>query len=409
MVRTVDSGGVIQRISVDPTPTKIKLDPPQRGDTEVASLPDHLGAQLIRIDPDGVVCTVPNCGVRLGFSFDVGADTAVEQQIHWSAQDGANEFRRSHLGDLLVNTQRLANARTDRDRLLLTAEHPTPGADQAGVVILPTRSREIEQPTPLLKRASRVRVGIDEDVPVVKGRNQPDVLGEQHAVAEHVTTHVADTGDGEILGLGIDPHLTEMTPDRLPGTLGGDAHRLVVIADRTTGGERVTEPKPVGVGDVVGDIGEGRGALVRGDNKIGVVAVTAHHPRRSHHLSTGPLDLTGTLDPTGTLNIVGDVEQAGHEQPVAGDSLVARRLPVQCVVAGERRGIFDDEPPLGADRNDDRIFHGLRLDQAQDLGPEILSTITPAQPATCDRTKSQMNTLDPGRVDEDLEFRTRKG
>ena len=403
MVGTVDSGRVIQRVGVDPTSAKIKLDPPQRGDTEVPALPDHLGAQLIRIDPDGVVSAVPDCGIRLGFSFDIGADTAVEQQVHRGAQDGTNEFRRSHLADLLVNTQRLANARTDRDRLLLTAEHPTPGADQAGVVILPTRSREIEQPTPLLKRACRVRVGVDEDVPVVKGCNQPDVLGEQHAVAEYVTTHVADTGDGEILGLGINPHLAEMTPDRLPGTLCGDAHRLVVIADRTTGGERITEPKPVRVGDVVGDIGEGRGALVRGDNKIGVVAVTAHHPRRSHHLSTG------TLDPTGTLDIVGDVEQGGHEQPVAGDSLVTRRLAVQCVVAGERRGIFDDEPSLGADRNDDRIFHGLRLDQAQDLGPKILATITPAQPATCDRTESQMNTLDPGRVDEDFEFRTRKG
>jgi hypothetical protein len=36
-------------------------------------------------------------------------------------------------------------------------------------------------------------------VPVVEGGHQPDVLGQQHAVAEDVAGHVADADDGEVL------------------------------------------------------------------------------------------------------------------------------------------------------------------------------------------------------------------
>jgi hypothetical protein len=47
-------------------------------------------------------------------------------------------------------------------------------------------------------------------VPVVEGRDQPDVFGQQHSVAEHVAGHVADPDAGEVLGLGVDPELTEV-------------------------------------------------------------------------------------------------------------------------------------------------------------------------------------------------------
>ena len=109
---------------------------------------------------------------------------------------------------------------------------------------------------------------------------------QQHAVAEHVAGHVADADDGEVLGLGVDAQLAEVALDRLPGAAGGDAHRLVVVADRAAGGEGVAEPEAVRLGDVVGDVGEGRGALVGGDDQVGVVAVvpddvaSAARPRR---------------------------------------------------------------------------------------------------------------------------------
>ena len=70
--------------------------------------------------------------------------------------------------------------------------------------------------------------------------------------------------------------LAEMALDRFPGAARGDAHLLVVVAGRAAGGEGVAEPEAVGVGDVVGDVGEGRGALVGGDHEIGIVAVVAH-------------------------------------------------------------------------------------------------------------------------------------
>ncbi|HVD63963.1 MAG TPA: hypothetical protein VNC14_06690, partial [Lapillicoccus sp.] len=59
---------------------------------------------------------------------------------------------------------------------------------------------------------------------MVVGGDEPDVLAEQHAVAEDVAGHVADADDGEVLGLGVVAHLTEVPFDGFPGALGGDAH-----------------------------------------------------------------------------------------------------------------------------------------------------------------------------------------
>ena len=42
--------------------------------------------------------------------------------------------------------------------------------------------------------------GIDEHVAVIERGDEPDLLGEQHAVAEHVAGHVTDADDGERLG-----------------------------------------------------------------------------------------------------------------------------------------------------------------------------------------------------------------
>src|SRR6478609_4236765 len=100
---------------------------------------------------------------------------------------------------------------------------------------------------------------------MVEGSDQPDVLGQQHAVAENVTRHVADTDDREVLRLGVDAEFAEVVLHRLPGTARGDSHRLVVIADRTATGEGVAEPESVVGGDAVGDVAERGGALVGGD------------------------------------------------------------------------------------------------------------------------------------------------
>jgi hypothetical protein len=44
---------------------------------------------------------------------------------------------------------------------------------------------------------------------------------------------------------GVEAHLAEVPLDRLPRAAGGDAHALVVVADRAAGGEGVAEPEAV--------------------------------------------------------------------------------------------------------------------------------------------------------------------
>ena len=119
VIRTVHTRGVIQGIGVDPSAAQVELDTAERGDTEIAALADDLRADLVGIDAHGVVGAVTHTGLRLGLSFDVGADTAVEQQVDRGAKDRADEGGRGHLADLFVDTQRSAHLDGDRDRLLL--------------------------------------------------------------------------------------------------------------------------------------------------------------------------------------------------------------------------------------------------------------------------------------------------
>src|SRR5690606_1748901 len=114
------------------------------------------------------------------------------------------------------------------DALPISRVHPAALGDQRGVVIGPARARQPEQALALGVRTCRVRVRVDEDVPVVERGDQADVPGEQHAVAEHVAGHVADAHAGEVLRLGVVPQGAEVALDRLPGAASGDAHALVV-------------------------------------------------------------------------------------------------------------------------------------------------------------------------------------
>ena len=231
---------------------------------------------------------------------------------------------------------------------------------------------------------------------MVERGHQPNVFGQQHSVAEHVTAHVPDTDDGEVLGLGVHAHFAEVPFDAFPRALGGDAHLLVVVAHRPAGGERVTEPEPVGLRDFVGDVGERRRALVGGHDEVRVVAVTAHDVGRGDDLAGGLVD------------VVGEVEQARDEQLVAGDALVALRVAVGGGVAGALWRLLDDESALGADGHDDGVLHRLRLDQTEDLGAEVLLSVRPPQPAARDEPEPQVHALDPWRIHEDLEPRPRQ-
>src|SRR3989475_3523839 len=137
---------------------------------------------------------------------------------------------------------------------------------------------------------------------------------EQHAVAEHVARHVADPGHREVARLRIHAELAEVALYRFPGAARRDRHLLVVVARRAARGEGVAQPEAVFRGDGVGDVGEGRGALVGGDHQVGIVAVVAHYVTRRHYASVDA--------------VVGDVEHAAQEGLVAGDAFLHQRLAV---------------------------------------------------------------------------------
>ena len=147
----------------------------------------------------------------------------------------------------------------------------------------------------------------------------------------------------------------------------------MVESDRAARRERVAEPEVVLERDLVGDVGEGRGALVGRDDEVGVVGVVAHHARGRHRLAVD--------------EVVGELEQRADERPVAGDDLGRERVAV-----GRRR--LDDEPALGADRHDDRVLHRLRLHQAEDLGAEVFAAVGPADAAARDAPGSQVHAFD---------------
>ena len=293
--------------------------------------------------------------------------------------------------DLLgLDAEHGADLGAQRDRLLAAREDAAALRDQALVVIGPGRARQREHPLALLPALRRIGIGIEEDVAVVEGGDQLDRLRQQHAVAEHVARHVADAGDPDRLLLHVDAHFAEMALDRDPGALGGDPHRLVVVAVGAAAGEGVAEPEAALDRDRVGDVGEGRGALVGGDDEIGIVAVADR--RRPSGWTTLPLD-----------DIVGDREQGADEDAVA---LGAFGEPG--VAVGGGRQLLGIEAALGAGRHDHRILDHLRLHQAEDLGAEIVAPVGPAQAAAGDRAAAQVDALDPRRIDPDLAPRHRR-
>src|SRR3546814_7918603 len=62
-------------------------------------------------------------------------------------------------------------------------------------------------------------------------------------------------------------------------------------------------------------------------------------------------------------------------------------------VAG-RRQLLGIKAALRAGRDDDRVLHHLRLDQAHDLGTEIIAPVGPANAAARDRPPAQVNAFE---------------
>ena len=80
-----------------------------------------------------------------------------------------------------------------------------------------------------------------------------------------------------------------------------------------------------------------------------------------------------------------------------------------CARASSRVGLelARDEAALRALRHDDDVLERLRALQAEHLGAEVVGAIAVAQAAARDLAAAQVDALDAGRVDVDLEHRAR--
>ena len=152
---------------------------------------------------------------------------------------------------------------------------PPPAGKLGPVVVLPARTRQIEQALPLLPAQRRIRIGIDENIAVIERGDEFDRLRQEHSIPEHVARHVADAGDRERLCLDVDVHFAEVAPDGFPCAARRDAHLLMVVSRRPAACESIAEPEAPAQRNLVRDVRERCRAFIGGNDKVGVVAIAA--------------------------------------------------------------------------------------------------------------------------------------
>ena len=387
---------VVDSVGVEDDAVTCGLDAAQLGEAEVTALAHNLGAQILAVDAQGVVSLIANLCVGLGGGLHVGTDTAVVNQVDRCLEDGGNQLGRCELGDGLVQVQNLAHLGGDFDGLQAAGVHATTGGNQLAVVILPGGTGQVVQALTLLEGDGCVRVRVQEDVAVVERCDQAGCLGTEQTVTEHVTGHVADTDGGELFGLSVVAELGEVTLDGLPGTACGDAHCLVVVTDGAAGCEGVAQPEAALEADSVRGVGECGGTLVRCDHQVVVVLVACDD-------ALGANDGLGAVG--ANLKVIGDIQQGADEDLVGFTALGDPGVAIHSGV-GQLLGV---ETALCAGGDDDSVLHHLSLDQAQNLGAEVVAAVGPAQAASCDVAEAQVDTLDARGVNENLELGARQG
>ena len=79
--------GVVNGVSIDDDSVACSLHTAQLGEAQVAALAYDLGAQLVAVHAQGIVCLIAHLRVGFGGCLHVGADTTVVEQINRSLQD----------------------------------------------------------------------------------------------------------------------------------------------------------------------------------------------------------------------------------------------------------------------------------------------------------------------------------
>ena len=170
VIRAIHPPGIVDGIGVDPPPGQCKLDPRALGDAQVAALANHPAAQLPGVDAHAVVAAIADFEMGFLRRFHEHSDTAVPQQVHRRPQQCLDQRGGGQLVGL--DGERAAHLRRQPDRLGGARENAAAGRQAGAVVVVPARTRQREQPCPLLEGDLGVRVRIDEDVAMVEGGEQ---------------------------------------------------------------------------------------------------------------------------------------------------------------------------------------------------------------------------------------------
>jgi hypothetical protein len=110
---------------------------------------------------------IADVGVGLRARADVGADTAIVKKIDRGAEDCLDQ--RLAVERVAVASESGARLRTELDSLLAAREDAAAGADERGIVVGPGGAREIVESFAFVEAGLRIRIRIDEDVPMVEG------------------------------------------------------------------------------------------------------------------------------------------------------------------------------------------------------------------------------------------------
>ena len=142
----VHAGRIVDGVGIEPHAAKRRLDAAALGHAKIGAFADHLAAQIVAGDADGVVGAVADRLVGLARGANVSADAAEENQIDRRFEHGADQFLRR---EAFADAEQLLRLRRKPDFLGRARINPAAFGDQRLVVILPARSRQIEQPLPL--------------------------------------------------------------------------------------------------------------------------------------------------------------------------------------------------------------------------------------------------------------------
>ena len=197
---------------------------------------------------------------------------------------------------------------------------------------------------------------------MVEGGDQAGFLGAHQAVAEDVAGHIANTHGGEFFALAVVTEFGKVTFDGLPRAAGGNAHRLVVVANRAAGCERIAQPEPILGADRVCGIRECGSPLIGSNHQVVVVTVAGNHALGADY----GLGAVG-----GNGEVIGHIQQGADKDLVGFAALGDPSVAVHGGI-GQLLGV---ETTLGTGWNNDGVLDHLRLDQAQHLGAEVIAAV----------------------------------